>query len=420
MPKFIKLLLILSFVSMIGKSISSFSDKPILLVASISFDSLLLFWFWKGTIHVVNNSEEQLHAIWPQILRWFLFFYLSITVIAIGIAISYLIRFVIDIAYINNNQLAVILINSLGTRYSVMLIILGRLISFPFLFILGKTLKFSRPFFSTIVLICIWMILMFFINFYPMNQKINNESTKIDCSNPEILSSFFKQSFIKANISSTDILVIPASQKNISVMSRRKATEPLIMYPARDWTKIYLTNHPFEEINAIFQNTVNKKFLTDGYAKNELVASRHLYKKDGALYEILLFETEFIENKFIKDGRKATLVNINCGYEDKKLDELYDSLFSSQLIKNELLTKNLTNLIFRISNLYKNGEIVVIGVSNDFTPGGYGLWVYKKGDGWEKIHEGQQEPECSLLENLKIESGIDCINYSTSSQGKTK
>lgn len=161
--KLLRAFLIFSFIDGLGTAFTNLYKSPLLLVFSLILNTLIFIGFWKGTTLVTNNPEDQTTNKWVQLLRWILLFIFSIVAVQIGVLVIFLFRFVLDRAYFDGNQLVISIIKGLGPLYSKILIIFGLLLSFFPLQLVGKALKFSKPFFSTILMIIVWAILMLVI-----------------------------------------------------------------------------------------------------------------------------------------------------------------------------------------------------------------------------------------------------------------
>lgn len=160
MIKLLRFFLILSFIGGLATTLTKLINDPLLLVISLLLNTLVFIGFWKSITLVTNNPEGQTSNKWIQLLRWISLFVFSIIAVELEVLIVFLFRFVIDMAYVDENQLVVSMVKGLGPLYSKILMLLGLLFSFFPINLVSKALKFSKPLFSATVVVVIWVVLM--------------------------------------------------------------------------------------------------------------------------------------------------------------------------------------------------------------------------------------------------------------------
>lgn len=133
MPVLLKILLIISLISVPAKIISLvvtsgglFSGVILLVISGIIFAIL-----WQITKYAANNPEDQSHPIRAQVARWVSLLYLSITAMQLAVLVSFVLRFVVD--------------TLLVAGYYPIWSIINFLITTLVLYLIARSLKFSKP-----------------------------------------------------------------------------------------------------------------------------------------------------------------------------------------------------------------------------------------------------------------------------------
>lgn len=161
MLKVLRAFLILSYVGGLLSAIVNLNKIPLLLILLFLLYTLLFICFWKGTTLVTNNPEEQTVNKWIAVVRWILLFIFSVVPVELGIIVSFLLRFLLDQAYVEENLLVINIIKGLGPFYSKILMLFGLSASFLPLLLISNSLKFTKPIYATIITIVFWAILIF-------------------------------------------------------------------------------------------------------------------------------------------------------------------------------------------------------------------------------------------------------------------
>ncbi len=102
-------------------------------------------------------------------------------------------------------------------------------------------------------------------------------------------------------------------------------------------------------------------------------------------------------------------INQSSGESAVNKDEITSSPILIEKLKQANANKSANQQVsFTIRTIHKNN---IVESEIHYDPGnGHSLWLYKKDGVWTQLYEGQQEPECNLLESQGIESGVNCVD----------
>jgi hypothetical protein len=110
-------------------------------------------------------------------------------------------------------------------------------------------------------------------------------------------------------------------------------------------------------------------------------------------------------------------LNVNC-LDYEKNTNLYTELLNAPVVQIALRREQNKDVRFEIVEIHqKNILYLDVGLQNG---GGSALWVQKTDNEWKSIYAGQERPNCKLLEDLKIESGVECSDPVTFERSTTK
>lgn len=210
----------------------------------------------------------------------------------------------------------------------------------------------------------------------------------------------------------------PASDINTFIeknLSELKPYGPPIIKPVKiDNQSGYSVE--FKEGEDGFPGSKTQVILRKRYSYEIIWAVQQSAVKDYSQYDKLekpyFVFTEPVAYTKCSTDRILPDLNVQCSDYDKYKD-LYISLLSTSLVQTELRSSypgpsDSCTLALMIWGVFKN-DIVYTNVSYC---SGHALWLQKVNNEWKKIYTGQQAPPCSLIENLKIESGVDCLDDS--------
>jgi|GEM_PF-6740066 len=163
MGKLLKFILIIQLIGWIVSIISGLYKQPLILLIALTINLLIWISLWKGTNFVVNNPEDGSLNKKANLIRWVISFFFSTFALEVGILVSFILRFFIDGLFMEGNSIVVALVDSLGPWFRKTMIILGVLIAFPILNLIGKSLQFKKPIYSAILLSLLWAVLILII-----------------------------------------------------------------------------------------------------------------------------------------------------------------------------------------------------------------------------------------------------------------
>lgn len=163
MSVFLKIISFVIFLGWIINSLAKFSSQPVISAASIVLNTVIFIGIWKGLSYTISHPESSFSDKKSKIIRWVIVFFFSIYIVQISVLLSFILRFIIDLSYMNGSRVAISIVNGLGLYYSKILTILGLLISTPLLFLVNRTIKFSKPYIPTIILFIVWSIIIFIV-----------------------------------------------------------------------------------------------------------------------------------------------------------------------------------------------------------------------------------------------------------------
>src|SRR3990172_355689 len=112
MGKLLKFILIIQLLGWIGSIISGLYTQPLVLLIALLINLLIWIGLWKGTNFVVSNPEDGPLNKRANLIRWAISFFFSIFALEIGILVSFILRFFIDMLFVDKNPIAVALVNS--------------------------------------------------------------------------------------------------------------------------------------------------------------------------------------------------------------------------------------------------------------------------------------------------------------------
>jgi len=163
MKKFLKFILILQLLGWIGTIFPRFSSDFLTLLIVLVFNLLIWFGLWKGVDFVVNNPENETQNKKANIVRWLLSFFFSIFVVEIGVLIAFIIRFFIGRGYVQGSVLATAIVDSLGEMFGNTITGIGILLIFPIMYLVEKSLRFTKPLIPAVIFTFLWLFLIFLI-----------------------------------------------------------------------------------------------------------------------------------------------------------------------------------------------------------------------------------------------------------------
>ena len=261
-----------------------------------------------------------------------------------------------------------------------------------------------------------------------IENKINNSTVQNNgCDSADYYLKFLQQKFgsginLKANNSEKWSLTF--------VYWKRKSTEPFIAYPEQVVSVNGVDNRSPEEINNIYRSSVDNSFTPLGYVNDPLNSFASIipggdgtkswqygYRKGNALVTVGIGPDQSTSNSNI------TSVDVGCGVENSKYDELYTELLLSgdvqAALKKAYGSNGLRNMIYYIVAIHQN-DIVETGISSQDWNGGHSLWSHKDNGVWKAIYQGQNVPDCSTLESFHIESGVSCWDSNNPTHNTTR
>lgn len=271
---------------------------------------------------------------------------------------------------------------------------------------------------------------------YHSSNALNNTVT-LDCSDSKKLADKLTK-----DIDQRDYYLEFSNDKYFSTefVTRRASQEPHITYPGR--SILLMLRHNKKDITNSLQNNVTKMLeeqsfkqdtLNNGYTKGDIIYRVNINnewvtfsKFSYADHEVPVYNAKPDQ----LDAEEVSGLHIKCGIKNEEFDALYDELLPSNEVKERVAQfspitlgddsiKTKPESVFGIKKIHKNNvlETSIFGTTGG---GGYALWLHKTNNGWEKVYSGQEHPDCNLLEELKVGSGVDCYDKSLKDDSKTK
>lgn len=287
------------------------------------------------------------------------------------------------------------------------------------------------------ILILVGVLVLVLLSGLVYYQKKDQNSKTLDCSDSKRLADTLTK-----DIDQKDYYLEFSNDKFSSTefVTRRTSQEPLITYPGH--SILLVLRHDKKEITNSLQNNVTKMLeeqlfkqdpLNIGYAKGDIMYKVNVSnewvtfsKPSYADHEVPIYNAKPDQ----PDAEEVSSLHIKCGVKNKEFDALYDELLPANEVKERVSQfspitfgddsiKTKPESVFGIKKIHKN-NIVEGSIFGTAGGGGYALWLHKTNNEWEKVYSGQEQPECNLLEELKVGPGVDCYDKSLKDYSKTK
>lgn len=274
-----------------------------------------------------------------------------------------------------------------------------------------------------ILLLAIPLVLVVFLFIVGLFSKTTTDI--LDCSDSKKLADYLTR-----DIDPKDYYLELNNNKITSFVTRRNIREPQITYPGhsiflilRHDKKDSVSNLQSDVIKMLEDQSYKTSDMNVGYAKEEIMYNVSV-NNEWVTFEKLSYsdrEVPAFNAKPDQSGAEEVGVfSIKCGVKNKEIDALYDELLPTDLVKKQIAQFSpVTNYnfeinprtVFGIKKNHKN-NVVETSIFSTGGGGGYALWLQKTVSGWIEVYAGQEFPACGLLEGLKIESGVDCLDQS--------
>lgn len=276
-----------------------------------------------------------------------------------------------------------------------------------------KTKNKKYPLKVLLPIICAIGLALFFLP-----RLINSDRTKqeTECNSLDEYYGAVKSELEKVGV--LDKISLNKSTAHLDIIWKRNINEPYIGYPAKIQIKADIKKSD-ADINQIYREILDPKITAQGFIKNDTNTT----KINNEEYDYGYTKGDTIITARIDLNSYNKSIYWSCGNKIKQYDDLYNDLLQSKIVKNVLQESygenGLKNMIFRINNIYQN-NVIETGIGSYDWHSGFAAWFHKENNGWSEIAEGQDVPECSLLEKYKVNPGVDCFDPSDPTHTTTR